>query len=73
MQLCCCFTNFVALLHGCYYTGIFIVYNMLNIKLIVSYLEIMCNVKTFIDIKKAPDLRCSVQMVGCGLCLINEV
>ena len=73
MRLCCYFANFVALLHGCYYTGIFIVYNMLNNKYIVSCLEIVCNVKTFIDIKKAQAERCRVQMAGCALCLINEV
>ena len=67
MQLCCYFTNFVALLHGYYYTGIFIVDNMLNNKLIVSCLEMVCNVKTFIDMKKAQDAKCRVQMTGCAL------
>ena len=57
MQLCCCFTNFVALLHGYYYTGIFIVDNMLNNKLIVSCLEMVCNVKTFIDVNKAYSVK----------------
>ena len=71
MQLCCCFTNFVALLHGCYYTGIFIGYNMLNNKFIVSYLEIESNVKTFIGVKSAQGK--GRQMAGCALCLINEV
>jgi hypothetical protein len=52
-QLCCWITNFVALIHGCYYTGIFIAYNILNNKLIVSCLEMVCNVKTFIDVNKA--------------------
>jgi len=66
MQLCCCFTNFVALLHGYYYTGIFIVDNMLNNKLIVSCLEMACNVKTFIDMHK-------VQKLTCALPLVNEV
>jgi len=51
MQLCCRFTNLVAFLHGSYYTGIFIVYNMPNNKLIVSCLEIVCNVKTFVGMQ----------------------
>jgi len=46
---------------------------MLNNKYIISYKEIIYNVKTFIDMKKAKDLRCSVQMAGSVLCLINEV
>ena len=45
---------------------------MLNNKLIVSYLAMVCNVKTFIDIKKAQGARGRVQMVACALCLINE-
>jgi len=48
MQLCCCFTNFVALLHGCYYTGIFFGYNMLNNKLIIYIMETVINVKIFV-------------------------
>jgi hypothetical protein len=70
MQLCCCFTNFVALLHGYYYTEIFIVYNMLNNKLIVSCLEMVCNVKTFIDTNKAQSKRLKVQMTDCALSLL---
>ena len=66
MQLCCYFTNFVALLHGYYYTGIFIVDNMQNNKLIVSCLEMVCNVKTFIDAHK-------LQKLNCALPLVNEV
>ena len=45
---------------------------MLNIKLIVSYLEMVCNVKTFIDIKKAQGAGCRVQMEACALSLMNE-
>jgi len=70
MQLCCCFTNFVASLLGYHYTGIFIVYNMLNNKLIVSCLEMVCNVKIFIDMKTAQDARHRAQMAG--LCLIPD-
>ena len=66
MQLCCCFTNFVGLLHDYYYTGIFIVDNILNNKLIVSCLEMVCNVKTFIDVYK-------VQKLTFVLPLVNEV
>jgi hypothetical protein len=38
---------------------------MQNNKLIVSYLEIMCIVKTFIDMKKAQDARFKWQVVPC--------